>query len=49
MPGLRLTAPQARCLFGLDAETCDAVLATLLDARFLTRTQTGLFARSQHN
>ena len=27
MPGLRLTAPQAQSLFGLDAETCDAVLA----------------------
>ncbi len=44
MPGLRLTAPQAQCLFGLDAETCDAVLATLLDAKFLIRTHTGLFA-----
>ena len=44
MPGLRLTAPQAQCLFGLDAETCDAVLAMLLDAKFLFRTQTGLFA-----
>jgi hypothetical protein len=44
MPGLRLTAPQARCLFGLDAETCDTVLATLLDAKFLVRTHSGLFA-----
>jgi hypothetical protein len=44
MPGLRLTAPQAQCLFGLDSETCDAVLATLLDAKFLTRTRAGLFA-----
>ena len=44
MPGLRLTAPQAQCLFGLDAETCDAVLAMLLDAKFLCRTPTGLFA-----
>ena len=32
MPGLQLTAPQARCLFGLDAETGDAVLAALVDA-----------------
>ena len=32
MPGLRLTAPQAQCLFGLDPETCDAV-STLLDAK----------------
>jgi len=44
MPGLRLSARQAQCLFGLDAETCDAVLATLLDAKFLVRTHTGLFA-----
>jgi hypothetical protein len=44
MPGLRLTAPQAQCLFGLDSETWEGVLAALLDARFLTRTHTGLFA-----
>jgi Fic family protein len=49
MPGLRLTAPQAQRLFGLEAQTCDAVLATLLEAKFLTRTHTGLFARSQRN
>jgi hypothetical protein len=44
MPGLRLTAPQAQCLFGLDSETCDAVLAALLDAKFLSRTHNDLFA-----
>jgi hypothetical protein len=44
MPGLHLTAQQAQRLFGLEAETCDAVLATLLDAKFLIRTQSGLFA-----
>ena len=44
MPGLRLTAPQAQCLFGLDSETWEGVLAALLDARFLPRTHTGLFA-----
>jgi hypothetical protein len=44
MPGLRLTAPQAQCLFGLHSETCDALLATLLDSKFLIRTHTGLFA-----
>jgi len=31
-------------LFGLDPESCDAVLGTLLDTKFLTRTSTGLFA-----
>ena len=44
MPGLRLTAPQARCLFGLDSETWDAVLAALLDAKFLSQTHNGMFA-----
>jgi hypothetical protein len=44
MPGLRLTARQAQCLFGLDPESCDSVLCALLDTKFLTRTSTGLFA-----
>jgi hypothetical protein len=44
MPGLQLTAPQARCLFGLDSETWHAVLTALLDAKFLTRTNNGQFA-----
>jgi hypothetical protein len=44
MPGLRLTASQAQCLFGLDSETWDAALAALLDAKFLSRTHNGLFA-----
>jgi len=44
MPGLRLTAPQAQCLFGLDSDTWDAVLAALLDAKFLSHTHDGQFA-----
>ena len=44
MPGLRLSAPQARCLFGLDSETWDAVLAALVDAKFLSQTHNGMFA-----
>ena len=44
MPGLQLTAPQAQCLFGLDSETWDALLAALLDAKFLARTHNGQFA-----
>jgi hypothetical protein len=43
MPGLRLTTRQAQCLFGLDTETCEAILAELQDAKFLTRTHGGLF------
>jgi hypothetical protein len=41
MPGLRLTTPQARCLFGLDGQTLDMVLAALLDAKFLSRALDG--------
>ena len=44
MPGLRLTAPQAQRLFGLDSETWDAVSAALLDAKFLSHTHNGVFA-----
>jgi hypothetical protein len=44
MPDLRLTPLQAQCLFGLDPETCDAVLTALLDAKFLVRTPACLFA-----
>jgi hypothetical protein len=47
MPGLQLTAPQAQCLFGLDSKTWDAVLAALLDAKFLSRTHNGQFAMAE--
>jgi len=44
MPGLRLTAPQAQRLFGLDSETWGAASAALLDAKFLSHTHNGVFA-----
>jgi hypothetical protein len=34
-PGLRLTLPQARRLWGVDSVTCERALDTLLDAAFL--------------
>jgi hypothetical protein len=43
MPGLKLTAPQARRLWALDCVTCDAALAALVNAKFLSRTPEGLF------
>ena len=43
MPGLRVTACQAQRLFGLDATTCDEVLAGLLQSGFLSRTVDGMF------
>jgi hypothetical protein len=45
MPGLRLTAAQARRLWGLERDVCDALLAALVDARFLARTRDGAFIR----
>ena len=45
MPGLRLTGPQARRLWGLDAASCDALLGALVDAKFLFRTRDGAFMR----
>jgi hypothetical protein len=48
MPGLRLTEPQARRLWGLDAASCRALLSTLVDAKFLFRTRDGAFMRVEH-
>jgi hypothetical protein len=45
MPGLRLTAPQARRLWGLDAASCEALLGALVDSQFLFRTRDGAFMR----
>ena len=48
MPGLRLSEPQARRLWGLDAEQCRAMLGALVDAKFLLRTRDGAFVRADH-
>jgi hypothetical protein len=48
MPGLRLTQAQARRLWGLDAASCEALLSTLVDAKFLFRTRDGAFMRIEH-
>jgi hypothetical protein len=48
MPGLRLTAQQARRLWGLDAAACDALLAALVDANFLFKTRDGAFMRVEY-
>ena len=48
MPGLRLSEPQARRLWGLDAEQCRALLGALVDAKFLLRTCDGAFVRADH-
>jgi hypothetical protein len=48
MPGLRLTEPQARRLWGLDAASCGALLRALVDANFLFRTRDGAFMRVEY-
>jgi hypothetical protein len=48
MPGLRLTEPQARRLWGLDAAACGELLGALVDAKFLFQTRDGAFMRIEH-
>jgi hypothetical protein len=45
MPGLRLTVPQARRLWGLDDDACEKLLGVLVESNFLYRTQDGAFMR----
>ena len=45
MPGLHLTKPQVRRLWGLDETTADVVLATLEDEKFLRRTSDDIYVR----
>jgi hypothetical protein len=45
MPGLQLTVEQAARLWACDRALCNAVLAALVDARFLVRTRDA-FARA---
>ena len=47
MPGLRLTAPQAQRLWGLEREVCAALLGALVDAKFLLQTRDGSFVRME--
>ncbi len=45
MPGLRLTAEQARRLWALDQRTCHTLLDMLVEARFLARSRDGKYFR----
>ena len=46
MPGLRLTPAQAQRLWAVDRRLCDAVLAALVDARFLVPSGNASFVRA---
>jgi CheY-like chemotaxis protein len=45
LPGLSLTAEQARLVFDLDREMCDSILHALVVEGFLSRTPHGAFRR----
>ena len=45
MPGLSLTASQARRLWALDTDTTARILTRLIEARFLRRTAVGKYVR----
>ena len=45
MPGLQLTRPQAQRLWGLDEQTCAALLESLTQEKFLYRRPDGMYAR----
>jgi hypothetical protein len=47
MPGLRLTRAQARRLWALDETLCDAILAALVEARFLVHSGSMAFMRAE--
>ena len=46
MPGLSLTKPQVERLWGLDAVTSEALLAALVDVKFLRRTVRDAYVRA---
>jgi hypothetical protein len=45
MPGLSLTVPQARRLWGLEDSICQSLFECLVDTKFLRRTRHGRFVR----
>jgi hypothetical protein len=46
MPGLALSKPQARRLWGLDCETCDRLLDEMINKKFLRKTPQDLYVRA---
>jgi hypothetical protein len=46
MPGLRLTLAQAQRLWACDRALCDAVLAALVETRFLVQSRNASFIRA---
>jgi hypothetical protein len=44
-PGLSLTKAQAQRLWGLDAVTCESLMAALEETKFLRRTEANRYVR----
>jgi hypothetical protein len=47
MPGLRLTPAQATKLWGMEQETCDAIIERLVAAAYLRWTSSGAVTRAE--
>ncbi|MFB3854091.1 MAG: hypothetical protein ACE148_09745 [Vicinamibacterales bacterium] len=47
MPGLRLTSKQAQRLWTLDRPTCESLLDSLVESKFLARARDGSFVLSR--
>ena len=46
VPGLDLSRGQLQALWNLDAPTCEHVIGSLVDSRFLSRTPAGTYVRA---
>jgi hypothetical protein len=46
VPDLMLTRDEAQRLWGLERDTCDQLLAALIDSRFLRRTRHNRYLRA---
>ena len=46
VPGLHLTKAQIKRLWGLDEQTCDALIRALIDTRFLRKSASDRYGRS---
>lgn len=46
MPGMRLTLRQGQRLWSVDAETCQKILQSLVETRYLVRTPEGKYCRA---
>ena len=49
LPGLALTTEQARLVFDVDRDTCEAILRALVAEGFLARTSSGAFSRPRES